>query len=431
MNELRANLCRRLAYVQGDIGLLIGANVLNNAVTFIVSVVIAALVSAEEFGIYSVAVNVTMLVFAVSEAGLGISVLRHYGQEADEMKRTEILRTGVVLRILISLVVAIMAIPLSLVLSYAISDNHPITKELAIGVISAGALGLWASTRSTQQATQNYKSYARLTVLYGLNRLCVTMILYVAGARDAIVFLGGLYLISPLLTSLWFYFSFNRRYGLWPIAINRDLARRLFAYGRWVVVSYILSPLCYTLPLFLLLPVRGAEVAGVYGVGLMFCAIVGPVSDALGAFVVPKVAAYTSSSDVRAYIVRTLGFRWHLLGVVVFAILSCSLVFQILFAEKYPNGLVTMQVLLGANCLASYGGMLNCVTHYIGIPHFNALANLLKIILCGAGALVLIPDFGAPGAAAAAASAAIAGELGLFVTIRRRLEQNSDEAITV
>ena len=404
---------------------MVGANIANNAVTFLTTTVIAILVSTEEFGIYSVAVNVTMIAFAISEAGLGLSVVRHYSQETDETKKREILQAGVLLRSTLSFFLAMIALPMGLGLSYAISASHPISKELTIGVFSAAALGLWASARSTNQATQNYKAYAGLTVLYGLIRFCVITILYVTGVRDAIFFLGGLYLISPLLIAFWFYFAFNRQYGLWPAAINRNLLKSLLSYGRWVVVSYVLSPLCYTLPLFILMTLRGADVAGVYGVGLMFSAIVGPLSDALGAFVVPKVAAYSNSKEVHAYILRAIGFLGYFLTGLALAVIACSIVFQILFAAKYHHGLITMQILLAANLLASYGGMLNCVTHYLGMPYLNALANLGKIIIAGAGTWALAPELGAPGGAVAAASATILGEACLFIIIRRRLAKLS------
>ncbi len=401
---------------------MLATNIANNAVTFITSALIAALLSAEDFGIYSIAINVTMVVYAVSEAGLSLSVIRHYGQETDEEKKKGILRAGIMLRSVISLILAIVAIPLGIVLSRTISSSHPIDQELILSVLSAGALGLWASARSIRQATQDYKSYAGLTLIYGLTRLVITVGLYATGIQDVIAFQGGLYLASPLITATGFYLMFSRQYGFKPATINLDLMKRLLAYGRWVVVSYVLSPLCYTLPLFMLMPLCGADVAGVYGVGLMFSAIIGPLTDALGAFLVPKVASYSNTVEIRDYIHRILGFFRQSLAGLILAMALCSMAFQVLFASKYPNGLVTMQLLLGSNLLASYGGMINCVTHALGLPHLNAFSNLGKVIISGTVTWILAPELGAPGAALAAASAAIAGEVGLFFLIRRQLE---------
>lgn len=411
------------ASAPGDVGLLTLCNVLNNAVTFITSAAIAALVSAEEFGVFSVAVNVTMMVFTVTEAGLSLSLVRHYSHEKNEEIRQDILRAGAVLRLAIAFALLMLAIPLGFALSLLLSPDHPISKELTISVMAAGALGLWASARSVQQATQNYKYYARLTLQYGLTRLIVVGLFYAAGMREAVLYLAALYLVSPLITAAGFYRTFNRRFHLNMSALWLPQIKSLFAYGKWVLASTFLSPLCYTLPLFLLMSLRGPEDAAPYGVGLMFGAIVAPLADALGIYIVPKVTAFSNPLEVRIYIRRVLRFFGPFLAGVAVTIALCSVAYAIVFSHKYPEGMLVAQILLGANLLASYGGFVNCVTHYFGTPHLNMLANLVKVVLCGGTAWLLIPEYGARGAAVAAAGAAVIGEIGLFVTMQYRLHR--------
>lgn len=423
MSSLRKLVQHLLSHVLSDVGLMTLCNVLNNAVTFIASATIAALVSAEEFGVFSVAVNVTMMVFAVSEAGLSLSTVRQYNQEQNEEIRKDILRTGAVLRLAIATALLLLAIPLGFAFSLLMSPDHLINKELTIGVIAAGALGLWAYARSTQQAMQNYKYYAGLTLLYGLIRLVTIAILYVAGIREAIVYLAGLYLSSPLIIAAGFYHTYIRQNGLRANTLNFLQAKRLFAYGRWVLVSTLLSPLCYTLPLFFLMNQSGAKEAATYGVGLMFSAMVGPLSDALGIFFVPKVTAFSNPLEVRTHIRRALRYLGPFLAGVSVAIGICSVAYGILFAHKYPDGLLVMQLLFGATALASFAGIVNCVTHYLGTPHLNMITNLVKIVLCGGIGWLLLPEYGAQGAALAAAAAATIGEIALFVTIQYRLKR--------
>lgn len=407
----------------GDVGLLTLCNVLNNAVTFVTTAAIAALVSAEEFGIFSVAVNVTMMVYSVSEAGLSLSLVRHYSHEKNEGLRLDFLRAGVVVRLTIALALLILALPLGVALSLLLSPDQPITKELTISVMAAGALGLWASARSTQQATQNYKYYGKLTLLYGLTRLVMVGTFYVAGMREAVVYLAALYLVSPLITAAGFYHTFNRQFLIRVRTLRIPQIKSLFGYGKWVLASTVLSPLCYTFPLFLLMSLRGAEEAAPYGVGLMFSAIVGPLSDALGIYLVPKVTAFSNPLEVRTYVGRVLRIFGPFLALVAATITVCSVAYQILFPHKYQGGMLVTQLLLGASFLASYGGIINCITHYFGAPHLNMLANFAKVVLCGGAAWLVIPEYGAPGAALAAAGAAVTGEIGLFATMRFRLDK--------
>lgn len=417
---------RRLrSSTSGDVGLMTLCNILNNAVTFVTSAAIASLVSAEEFGIFSVSVNVTMIVFAVSEAGLSLSLVRHYSHEKNGEARRNILRTGAVLRLAIALALLILSIPLGWALSLVLSPNHPISRELTIGVMAAGALGLWASARATQQATQNYKKYAQLTFLYGLTRFLIVGIFYLAGTREAVLYLAALYMVSPLITAVGFYRTFHSQYRLELASLRFPVIKSLFAYGRWVLASTFLSPMCYTLPLFLLMSLRGAGDAASYGVGLMFSAVVGPLGDAIGIYLVPKVTSFSNPQEVREYIRHILKFMGPFLALVAIVISIVSVIYGILYTHKYPDGLLTTQLLLASNFLASYGGIMNCVTHYFGTPHLNMLANLGKIVICGGVAWVLIPHYGAEGAAFAAAIAAVIGETGLFITMQCRLSKLS------
>lgn len=414
---------RFLSTAAGDVGLMTLCNLLNNAVSFITSAAIAAVLTAEEFGVFSVSVNVTMIIFGLSEAGLSLSLVRHYSHEKNSEARRDILRTGAILRVTIALLLLTLALPLGWALSLVLSSDRLIRSELAIGVIAAGSLGLWATARATQQATQNYRQYALLTFIYGVTRFLIVGVFYLTGMRDAVYYLAALYMISPLITAVGFYRTFHREYHIAFDVLNIQLVKSLFAYGRWVLASTFLSPLCYSLPLFLLMSLRGAADAAPYGLALMFSAVVGPLGDAIGIYLVPKVTSFSSPQDVRSYIRHVIKFLGAFVALVAVVISIVSAIYSLLYMNKYPDGLLITQLLLGANFLASYGGILNCITHYFGSPHLNMLANLGKILMCGGGALILIPHFGAQGAALAAAVAAVVGETGLFFALQYRLSK--------
>ena len=421
--NLQHHLRRLLSTAAGDVGLMMLCNVLNNAVSFITSAAIAAVLSAEEFGVFSVSVNVTMIVYGLSEAGLSLALVRHYSHEQNSEVRRDILRTGAILRLTIAFLLLVGALPLGWALSLILSSDRPIRSELAIGIIAAGSLGLWATARATQQATQNYRQYARLTFLYGMTRFLIVGIFYLTGMRDAVYYLAALYMISPLITAAGFYRKFHGAYRINYDVPNLQLVKSLFAYGRWVLASTVLSPLCYSLPLFLLMSLRGAADAAPYGLALMFSAVVGPLGDAIGIYLVPKVTSFSSIHEVRAYIRHVIKFMGAFVALVASAISIVSAIYSLLYMDKYPDGLLITQLLLGANFLASYGGILNCITHYFGSPQLNMMANLGKILMCGGGAWILIPYYGAQGAALAAAFAAVIGEAGLFFTLQYRISE--------
>lgn len=410
-----------LAYLRGDLARLAASNVFNNAVTFLTGLMIAAIVSAESFGIYSVAVNVVMTVFSLSELGLGISIVRFYNRHTEETEKNAVLQAGMSIKLVISTLLVIFSFPLGWLLSQILSPNHSIVLELVLAVICASTLGMWSFVRTLYQARQDYKPYAGLTFRYGVIRLFLVAIISSVSTHEVIYYLIALYLAGPLGVTAWAFYDFFKKIGFRLDRQIFDGIKNLFSYGKWVLLGSVLYPLCFSLPLFLLMRLQGAGAAGTYAVGLMFVAMISPFNDAMRAFMLPKVSGFQTHQEALNYIVRITRFIIPF-GVALIALMGISAIaFELLLSHKYADGLIIVELLMLASGLTVFGGIMNSISHYLGLPHLDAWVNVGRIVFVTITGALIIPIYGALGAAMSAAVAAVVGELVTFGLLRHRL----------
>lgn len=406
---------------RGDMIKLSLSNLFNNGVTFLTGILVAYLVSTQSFGVYSVATNVVMMVLAVSELGLSISIVRFFNRYTDSLDKHRVLQAGLTIRAVIFLAMLVASYPVGKLLSVLLSPEQPIVLELTVAIICAAALGLWSFIRTQYQASQNYSLYAGLTMRYGIVRLFMVTIVSRLGFQDPVYFLVALYLLGPLVVTGW---ELYKSYGHLGLHFNKQVRTQvgeLLSYGKWVLIGGILYPFSFSLPLFILMRMSGAEAAGVYGIGLMFVAIMSPLNDAVRTFVIPKISSLRRHDDAHEYIARTMRLAIPYALLLATIMVASSIVYGLFFSGKYPGGLWVLELLVLASGLAIFGGILNSVAHYLGLPHLDAWINVGRIIFVVITSVLAIPHFGALGAATGVAVAAVLGEFIVFWLISRRL----------
>lgn len=411
----------RLPKLHGDVARLALSNVFNNTVTFITGFLIAANVSTESFGVYSVALNVAMVIFSIGELGMGISIVRSYNQTTLEDVRRNVLLAGMSIKLIISVILITISFPLGWLLSNVLSPEYPIKQELMLAVVCASVLGLWSFVRIMYQAKQDYRPYAGLTLSYGLVRLILVGLLFLAGIQTAAYYLVALYLLGPLLVAGISFYRFVSKMSLRIDAIVICQVKSLLSYGKWVLIGNILYPLCFSLPLFLIMRIDGPGMAAEFAVGLMFVAIIAPFNDAMRAFVLPKVTGFQCATDAKKYISKIRRFFLPYLASLLIVLVACGFVHELFLGEKYPDSLLNIEILMFASGLTVFGGILNIVAHYLSLPHLDAWVNIGRILFIFTLGSFVIPIFGALGAALITATALILGEIVSFVYINRKL----------
>ncbi len=394
------------------------SNGVNNLVAALTGFLVARVVDAASFGVYSASINIMMSIAAVADRGVSVSLVRFVNRPENTGDRQKFVNAGAALKLRASALVCVLAVPFGLCLQFALSNERFPLPVLCLACAGAAVLNLWTYVRAQQQAEQNYEAYSNITLRYAFARMSALAAVLAFGVSDVAAYMFAIYLVAPLIAVP---ISIFRVIALAKSSNETAVNQKLLQYGRPIMVSALLYPLVYSIPQFFLLRIGLPGDAGVYGIGLMFAALLQPLNDALRSYFIPKVAAFASHDDARVHMIRVLTKVPMIALTLAFVMFGAEVVYAYCFESKYPGGMGVIAVLLVASVIAVMGGIANSVMHAIGIPELDMRANFVRIVVVISAAYVLIPSMGPFGGALSTLLAIVVGELFVTFFVIRRL----------
>jgi O-antigen/teichoic acid export membrane protein len=234
------------------------------------------------------------------------------------------------------------------------------------------------------------------------------------------IYMAALYIAAPVLAApvLMFRTLQSARKGS-----DFHSSERLVKYGQPIVASAFLYPLAYSLPQFLIMRSGAPGDVGVYGIALMFAALLQPLNDALRSYFIPKVAGFATRDDALRHMVSVLKKVPLVIFVLSLALLATNVAYHFLFEQKYPAAGGTIAALLSASVIAVVGGIASSVMHALGIPELDMKVNVVRVAVVALSAYLLIPHLGPLGGGLSTLLGIIVGEVFSLVIVLRRLSE--------
>lgn len=420
-NALSTGLLRRFS------GILV-ANAVNNLVSFTIILFAARTFGPELFGVFALAISITMLLSMLLDFGSNVALVRLYNIENSPDVRHHLVRVVLTLKVAF----LVLFVPLPFVLQSATASLFPIAKGheglIYLSFISGALLSFWVTMRAVEQASRDFLSIERYTFAYALLRaVCATAVLLTGFASITTVFVS-LY-AAPLvgLLVLWWFTRYRTLLQESAGATEEPevkisvTLRKIFAYGAWVAVS----GLCYAgllrLPQFFLANEGAAEETGLYSAALTFLAVFVLMNDALRTVILPDVSALSTSSARREFRRRFAGLSPIFFAVMAIVILAMASVQYFILGGDYRTS-VTIFIVLGvAVVITMYLGVFNTLVHSYGVPKLEATNNVLRLIALALILWILHPT--AMNASLAFGLTLIAGELRIYMIIRDKISR--------
>jgi len=296
--------------------------------------------------------------------------------------------------------------------------------DLALGlVILAGVAVLTrvivATSKSCSQGSDDLPGANRVIVTEEFMFLLAYGLLWAAGVEGYTAVVAGL-LIADVAT---FSLSWGRliRRGFFHGAARPSLrlARRVASYGLRAQVGGVFTLLNLRLDFILLSVLTGPAVLGVYAIASKFAELLKVPTLALTYVLYPKFA-----KDGRARAAtkaRTLMPKAGLLvaGGAIPLWLAASFVIPAIYGSAFSSAIVPAQILLLGLALEGVAAVITAFLYGIGRPGLNSCALGAGLAVTVVLDLILIPRFGAVGAASASTVAYATSTLALLFFFRR------------
>lgn len=281
-------------------------------------------------------------------------------------------------------------------------------EHLSVGLVALAGVIVFtklfvATSKASLQGNDDLPGSNRVIFLEEFMFLPAYGGLWAAGVHGYAALVVGL-ILSDLATASFGWLRLHR-HGFFANAARPSLAlgRRIASYGMRGQVGGVMTLLNLRLDFVLLGILAGPTVLGVYAVASKFAELVKVPGMALTYVLYPRFAREGAGATERA---RAMMPKAALLTAGVVAPLwALSFLLPVIYGSDFAGAVVPAQIILVGLIFEGVAGVASGFLYGVGRPGLNSLATLAGLTVTVVLDIVLIPRFGATGAAVASAAA--------------------------
>jgi O-antigen/teichoic acid export membrane protein len=374
---------------------------LSGAINFVAVVLTIRYLPPETFGILTFALTTMQLVGILSNAGLNETLMTMVSRAEAAQRPTEVAQAlSIILRL--RFVVSAFIVAGGLLLARPIAERlfrqPDLTFPLALGMLGACGVSLLQFSLTALQAFRKYGRHA-VTVLLRHTALLGSLILLAAtGHLDLtgalIVNIGAPFLAFALGL------SYRSLEGLKGVGNPRALLPRIWNLSKWVIVINLCSMFFSRLEIYFLTAFASTLELGIYSAALKLCGGMFILEMAVRTVLFPEISRLADTpAMLGSFSRRCVGVLALLVGVVYGLGLLASLFIPSILGEQYAASVPIFLILLAARAGVIPLIPLGIVFYATDRTRAGAVLGIIQLVVLTGSGLVLIPRYGASGAA--------------------------------
>lgn len=405
----------------------LAGNVASAMLGLVLLVVVSRALGPEGFGRVASLVNFLDIgVFLVDMAifsGAVQLVAKYHG--TDPARAQMALKVAFLARLALAGVFAVTGFLAAPAIARFLFDAEENVFDLRIIFLSVLAAAIYTQAISTLLARQNFTKLASATLLKNVTRLAfVILLLWLGlGAPGTIVVAYAVAATVAAMISL----ALCRFDFLSAPGIDRDVVREMFDINKWAIIAAV-GMLGVRIDLIMLERLGAPSEVGLYAAAVQLLIVISLFSQSLANYLFPGLAGLTSADEMKAHVRRFA--RLIPIALLPIAVLLPASIWlaPLALGESYAGITGALSVMIISAALTLVLNPINLLFFPLGRVDILAKAGILMIVLRIALNFVLIPDFGALGAAGADLVAKIVVNGAMLVLLWRLLDRKDRAA---
>lgn len=394
----------------------LGARLFGAASMFVIGAVVAARVlSASEFGRFAFYLTLFLLTASLADFGANRAAIRMVA--AGERSRQDVLRAALVLKTGLGLL-AFLVIAAVILLTESTASGRVVLLLAATHALSHGLGGGSVGF----EVDLEYRTPA--TALIGGQAVFLVVGLKLAGGgTDTAPPYLLAWAIGLVVQNLLLFMAARRRHGIAP-RLDRETLRRLGRQALPLGVSAVAVSIYFHVDTLLLRPMQGEEEVGRYAAAYRLMAVGLLVPALFGQVVFPVFTrCHQASRALLERVVQRSSFYMALLGSIACALLVClaAELLELVYGPDYRSAELPLVLLAPALLCIYLCYPLTTALITAGKATTFARITLLAVLVNLVLDLVLIPGYGAEGAALATLATEALVLVAGFSSLRRRV----------
>jgi len=390
-----------------NVFLVAGGQMLGTGLGFVASIMIARLLKVEEFGLFSLFLATMLLGVEFSGKSLDWGMVRYSAEyfASDKRRAEALLREALVFRIILALIVMVIGILVSPWIVTELLNKPEITTVIQLAFVGTIGLSTWWYCLAVLQTQQLFIHHGASNLCLGLLKVLVVGCLFMLGANSldtiAISYVG-IALLSSLVALRIIPLSLKPR-----LNERSKLLGKFLHFSKWVVITNLIMAVQIQQSLFWISYYTDAATLGRYSSAWNLILGMDVFALAMITVFLPSASKLTNASEYRRFTLHSL-----LISLVIVACLSPIFIYAepmitTLYSKDFEGAGSIFRILFA-------GTLLTVIVHPISVlllarerpqPFFYAALIILLISLLGN--MLVVPTYGATGAAIVAAGSKV------------------------
>lgn len=378
---------------------LFGGNVLASVLGFLFTLVIARALSVEEFGVFSAATNMVVIMASLSDFGVSTGVINFasdFLSRGERKKASLYIKAAFVIKLTI---VLIFASVLLLIAPFA-AKTLLATQEVSVTYwVALVAVSMTFPTFFPKilQARKEFLKAVLVDNTFYLLRLGFAVAFFLAGVFTLNLSLGS-FLFAAAGAGIFGFVLVGLRF----LKTNPRISvyKELMKFSGWLGVNKIISSVSGRLDIQMLAAFAGATVTGLYSIPSKLASFVMLLNSSFSSVLATRLAGFNDKEKERVYILKATLALLPIAGGIVFWILIAHPFVVFLFGEKYMDAVPIFQALAAGTIPFLFAGpSVTAIIYAIKKPKFIGIFAFFQASIIFVLNYLLIPRFGAFGPA--------------------------------
>jgi O-antigen/teichoic acid export membrane protein len=420
--------------VTGDLLMTFGGRWVQILLGLAGNVASARALGPDEFGRFGLVIAVILVFGTLADAGLTYSAIRLIARcvDTNPQKAFAVARSYFFLRFFSGVSVAILGIPLSWPLAWAL--GYPdLVPYMQLSFLTLVSLSLSSYPGTILVGLEKFKQFGIAGILNAVITVSGILLLFIVGVLN----LGTLIawnVILPLVSSIPAWLLMPRDWLPWRLwrkarggdvepTLRIEVRRELIGFGKWIGLSLVGSMLVTQGDLLLLGRLATPAVVGVYSVALALASRLDTLNQSLFTIMMPRASRLEGSLKIKTYWRQVALGSLGLAGALGIAALVAQPLIILLYGERYTASADLFFALLVVVLFDLATSSLFLLVFPLNKPRLLAAADWLRVVVLGVSGWALIPIYGALGAVAARFLARVIGTALTLLGLRRAMNE--------
>lgn len=389
-----------------DYSKVLSGSFVSRGVAFLNSIVIARLLGAELFGMFSIFYICMNLTWQFPQS-FDIAFVRYAKTVKNEEEKKEYLRTNISLKILYFVLGLILAYPLGYAISHWFMNKSGLSILISGGIVCGIFITFLMTIATIYQEKEQFGLYSVIYLAYTMSVFIFLILIYLLHLTLSLRSVLIIYLVvSALVGLISIRFLIIKVKSLIPK--NNEKLKKTFGLGKWIIGVTLLYSLFQRLDILVIARFSEFKEIGIYSAGAQITMIFSLFTGAMAGIFLPKTMnAVLSREKFKSYLKEAIGPICIVELMLLFVFIIAPFCVKILYGTAYIEAGKVLRILIFGWLFHVLYLPLQYIFYAIDEAKIRFWLESLKLSMAVLLIILLVPLMGAIGAAYAMSSVMI------------------------